>query len=63
MTSGVSSDATEIINIVSAGEEPGTLVQGVHCVDDLLLGQVVDGVPVEAPDLENTELCTSLVQC
>ena len=62
MSAAVSRDSTQILNIIPAREEPGALVQGVDGVDDLLLGQVGDGGTVEAPDLQQTELGTSLVQ-
>ena len=51
MSAAVPCNPAQVLNIISAGEEPRALVQGVDGVDDLLLGQVGDGRAVEVPYL------------
>ena len=63
MSATVPCNPAQVLNIISAGEEPRALVQGVDGVYDLLLGQVGDGRAVEVPYLEQAQLGTSLVQC
>ena len=37
-------------------------VQNIYSVDDLLLGEVLDDVPIKVPDLQYAQFCTPLVQ-
>lgn len=62
MARGIACQPAQVVQIIPFGKEPRALIQGVDGVQDLLLAEVVDDVPVIVPDLEETELSAPLVQ-